>query len=337
MMVIRPAEYTDLEQLQQIAIEAGIGMTTLPKQPELLQEKLRLSIDSFARVVEEPGRETYFLVMEDTLTGRVVGSCAVMAAVGLTRPFYSFRVIRLTHTSQELHRYEPVEALQMVDEYRGSTEIATLYLTPDARKDRNGRLLSRCRFLLLAEFPERFARLVIAEMRGVQGENGHAIFWNAVGRQFIHMDFSKADYLSSLGQHQFIADLMPKHPVYVRLLPKEVQDVIGATHEATRPALELLKREGFRWEGCVDVFDAGPAVHCPLDQIRTVRESRRALLGAVLESLETATFMIATTTLEGYRVVRGSLREVDGCIEIGRETAEALGVGVGDALRYVEF
>ena len=151
-------------------------LTTLPKDAELLQEKVRLSIDSFARDVAEPGRETYFLVMEDTTTGRVVGTCAVMAAVGLTRPFYSFRVIHLTHTSQELHRYEPVEALQMVDEYRGCTEIANLYLTPDARADRNGRLLSRCRFLLLAEFPQRFARLVVAEMRGVQGEDGHSLF-----------------------------------------------------------------------------------------------------------------------------------------------------------------
>ncbi|MFN3589050.1 MAG: arginine N-succinyltransferase, partial [Spirosomataceae bacterium] len=50
-------------------------------------------------------------------------------------------------------------------------------------------------------------------------------------------DFPTADYLTGIGQKVFIAELMPKYPIYVSLLSKEAQAVIGKVHEKTRPAL----------------------------------------------------------------------------------------------------
>lgn len=338
MMLVRPATMADLTALEQLAVEAGIGMTTLPAQREALAEKIQNSVDSFARDVARPQDEAYLLLLEDLDSGRVAGSCGIIARVGRTRPFYTFKVLNVTHTSQELDHYEPVEVLQMVDEYRGATEIATLYVTPDYRKNRNGRLLSRCRFLLMAESPQRFSHRVIAEMRGVQDERGRSVFWDSLGRHFFDMDFSKADYLSSLGKYQFIADLMPKYPVYVRLLPKEAQSVIGVTHEATRPALELLKREGFRFEGCVDIFDAGPTIACPLEEIRTVKESEAAEVGGIVDALDSEPYMIATARPHDFRATRASLRtKDDASILIQTDVAQSLKLEIGDKLTYARF
>ena len=338
MMLIRSATMDDLSGLERLAVEAGSGMTTLPAKRGMLAEKIQNSMDSFAAQISEPGEEAYLFILEDSVTGRIAGCCGIIANVGLSRPFYSFQIINLAHSSQELRKYEPIRVLQMVNEYRGTTEIATLYLTPDYRKDRNGRLLSRCRFLFLAQFPERFSRLIMAEMRGLQDERGHSVFWDGLGRHFFDMDFSKADYLSSLGNYQFIIDLMPKFPIYIRLLPPEAQAVIGKTHEATRPALELLKREGFRFEGCIDVFDAGPTIHCPLEHIRTVRESQQVQVAEIRDHIDSPIYMLSTTHLQDFRVCRGNLQVLprDGVV-IDREAATALNLQVGDPLRYVTF
>lgn len=335
MIVVRPVTLVDLDQLERLAIESGPGMTNLPANREVLESKIRTSLDSFSREVDTPGEESYLLVMEDISNQRIAGTSGIIARVGLSRPFYCYRVIHVAHTSLELNKYDSVSVLQMVNEYRGDTEIATLYLTPDYRKGSNGKLLSRCRFMLLAQFPQRFARRIIAEMRGVHDEQGRSVFWDSLGRHFLDMDFSKADYLSAQGKYQFIADLMPHYPIYIRLLPREAQAVIGVTHEATRPALALLEREGFRFEGCVDVFDAGPMIHTPREQIRTVRESVQAKIDTIVETLDSKPFMISTTGLENFRVCRGNLRiKGEDTVEITREVARTLGLGIGDMLRF---
>jgi len=337
-MLIRPATQKDIADLEYLANESGVGMTTLPSEKVYLQEKIDVSERSFARDTRQPGQETYLLLMEDTERQVAVGSCAIIASVGKTKPFYSFRIINLTHTSQELDKYEPVSVLQMADEYRGATEIATLYLTPEYRRNGNGRLLSRCRFLYLAEQPQRFSRLVLAEMRGVQNDQGHSVFWDNLGRHFFNMDFSKADYLSSLGNYQFIADLMPKYPVYIRLLPEEAQEVIGITHQATRPALKLLEREGFRFEGCVDIFDAGPTVHCPLDQIRTVRDSHRSVVSEIIHMEEKGQQLISNTSAHDFRCCRGDIAfDKNRNLVLSSQAGNLLQVRPGDSIRSIEF
>ncbi len=88
------------------------------------------------------------------------------------------------------------------------------------------------------------------------------------------MEYSTADYLTGIGQKSFIAELMPKHPVYVNLLPEAARDAIGAVHADTLPARVMLEQEGFRYEGYVDIFDAGPTLECFRDNIHAVRQSQ---------------------------------------------------------------
>ena len=330
MIVVRPVGEGDLDALERLAVLAGPGMTNLPAEPDLLERKVQISLASFARAevsASEHEETAYLFVAEDPGSGQVVGCTGLMGAVGVTRPFYSYRIINLPYT-----------ALQMVNEYRGAAEIGTLYLEPEARRDGNGRLLSRCRFLFLAGFRERFPDLVMAELRGVQDARGRSVFWEALGRHFFDMDFSKADYFSAVGNFQFIADLMPKHPIYVCLLPPQAQEVIGIAHEHSRPALSLLRREGFRYEGCVDVFDAGPTVHCPTDEIVSVRQSRVARLVGLSDAPPGPDCMVARTGLAGYRLSRGPVAQAgDEGVIIAPALADMLGVTAGDEVAVAPF
>ncbi len=122
-------------------------------------------------------------------------------------------------------------------------------------------------------FAERFAPKVIAELRGRLDADGKSPFWEGLGRHFFVMEYSRADYLTGIGQKAFIAELMPRHPVYATLLPAAARAVIGEVHADSQPARAMLEAEGFRYEGYVDIFDAGPTLECFRDNIRAVRRS----------------------------------------------------------------
>jgi arginine N-succinyltransferase len=178
--------------------------------------------------------------------------------------------------------------------------------------------------------PKRFEPLVIAEMRGVVDDAGRSPFWEALGLHFFDMDYSKADLLS-VEDKRFIADLLPTCPIYVPLLPPEAREVIGEVHEQAKPALRMLEQEGFTYSGMVDIFEAGPIVACPLDRIRTVRESRITTVDEITgEDVSSLPFIVACTRTD-FRACLGTADEGPlGGIRVNVRIAEALGVTLGE-------
>ncbi len=337
MLVIRPIQPNDLYQLEALASEAGVGMTTLPANQKTLQTKIETSLWSFARDVKEPLEESYMFVLEDTDVSKIVGTCGIMALKAKSEPFYSYKLGTLVHASEGLGIYKKVQALHLVNDFHEVSEICTLFLNKEYRKNSNGKLLSRCRYLFISQFPERFAPMIIAEMRGVQNEEGRSPFWRNMGMHFFEMDFSKADYLTATGNKKFISDLMPRYPIYVPLLPQEAQEVIGQVNEATVPALKLLQKEGFRFEGYVDIFDAGPTMQAEQNQIYTVRENVLSTVSEVVEQIESEEYMISNTTLD-FRICRGPVSpQPDGTVHLTQDVAKVLRLYPGDAVRYIPF
>ncbi|MGB1557671.1 MAG: arginine N-succinyltransferase, partial [Oceanococcaceae bacterium] len=191
-----------------------------------------------------------------------------------------YHLSKVVHSSRELNIYNMVDVLTLCNDYTGATELCTLFLTPAARARHNGHLLSRSRFLFMAEHPQRFADIAIAELRGVSDEQGRSPFWTWLQKHFFSMDLADAIHRVGMGQKAFIAELMPHYPVYVSLLDPAAQAVIGEVHPQTRPARRLLEKEGFIFGGYVDPFDAGPSVECRSADIRSVRRSQRYALVA---------------------------------------------------------
>lgn len=336
MMIIRPVETRDLDALEALAIRAGIGMTTLPADRVVLQAKIEESVAAFAKSGERPDEDYYLFVLEDTETGRLVGTSGILAAVGLHEPFYTYKIGTLVNTCDHFEIYNQVPVLYLGSDFTGQTEICTLFLDPDFRRDDNGKLLSRVRFLYMGEHPNRFADKVFAEMRGVFDASGDSPFWNAVGRHFFHMEFAKADYLSGTGHKQLITDIMPKYPLYVPMLPESAQAVIGKVHDQTRPARLLLESEGFRYNGYVDIFDAGPTLDVYKQDIRILAESGVYTVSALTDAApETGPKLLITNTRStGFRATLGrfSLDE-EGGAQLPAALAEALQLKVGDTLR----
>ncbi|MBW3141035.1 arginine N-succinyltransferase [Ferrimonas balearica] len=330
MLLIRPIRESDYLALLTIAKESGHGFTSLPVDETLLKNKIARSIASFHKAVEQPGDEGYLMVLEDVRSGEVVGTCALEAAVGSQDAFYHYRLGTDVHVSDKLGIRREVQTLTLCNDYTGASELCTLFLRNEWRRDNIGRVLSRSRFLMLAAFPDRFGDTVIAEMRGVSDEQGNSPFWQWLEEHFFGIDFPTADYLTGIGDKVFVAELMPRNPIYVNLLSPEAQAVVGQVHNNTRPALALLEAEGFRCRGYVDIFDAGPTVECARDQIRSVQASQQ-LSVVVEEIIEGDEYIICNGRMPDYRALR-TLVQVDedrGEIRMTAAAAKALMVEAG--------
>jgi len=335
MMLIRPSRSADVPALLKLAQEAGVGLTTLPASESVLADHVADSERAFAQHVTKPRGERYLLVMEDLMTGKVVGCAGLVGRVGGFDPFYSYVLKTVIKESQTMNVVKEIQTLNLVQDHKGPSEIGTLFVHPDHRRGGHGRLISLARFLLMAACPERFTKQVIAEMRGnVDPEHGSP-FWQAIGKHFFDMDFVDADKRSAANK-QFIADLMPTHPIYIPMLPKEAQSVIGEIHAEAKPALKLLMDEGFTFGDEVDIFDAGPLYRVATEQIRTIHQSRVATLAAVTPSEPSGEICLLSNDVTDFRATLGTVEAMDeDQVCLSRAHALALGLRLGDRVRYV--
>ena len=332
MLVVRPAGPADLDHLLELAILSGPGFTSLPEDPDQLAERLDLSRDSFTGRLP-PQECWYTLMLEETDTGDVDGVGSVKAAVGLKRPFFSFRVVNTTQSSPSLNVRLDHQTLVLVNECTGWTEVGSLFLKADRRKGGAGRLLSQSRYMLIGAEPDLFNEMVLAELRGVFTPDGACPFWDHVAHRFFPMEFDEADRMTGSTDKQFILDLAPRHPIYVQLLPEPARAVIGKVHPQGVPAMALLESEGFRPNGLVDIFDAGPTVSCERDNIRTVRDARVLKVRIADEVEAELVSLVSTASVRDFRAVRQKVEIADDAATLNRETAAALKVREGDLVR----
>ena len=333
MMLCRPAQTSDLEDIYQLAKQAGVGLTTLPADKKLLEEKITRSIQSFAKQVTTPENEYYFFVLSDTVKNKVVGTSGIEATVGWDWPFFTYRISSMVRVSQKLNIQKQYQVLHLVNDYQGYSEVCTLYLSPEYRQHNNGAFLSKVRFLFMAQFQQRFTEKVIAEMRGYTDSNDVSPFWRSLGVHFFKIDFEEADYLTAKANKQFISDLMPRHPIYVSLLTKQAQEAIGKTHSKTRSALKILKRENFIFNQQIDIFDGGPVVEAQLSLIKTLRESKVYYLDGVVKTIDSPQYIITNNQLD-FKACVGPCTIIDeNKIQLTTQHATSLALQSGDAVR----
>ncbi|GLU32493.1 arginine N-succinyltransferase [Trinickia caryophylli] len=338
MIVVRAVDTEDLDSLVALAGETGPGLTTFKPDREALAARIaraRRTLEGRAG----PHEEGYLFVMEDAATGDVAGVCGIEARVGLEQPFYNYRVSTVVHASQELGVWTRMSLLNISHDLTGYAEVCSLFLSPRYRAHGVGGLLSRSRFMFIAQFRDRFPERLCAELRGHFDADGTSPFWRAVGSHFYQIDFNAADYLSAHGRKSFLAELMPRYPVYADLLPEEAQRVIGLTHHDTAPARTMLEAEGLRYQNHVDIFDAGPVLECHINDLRTVRESVVVQVivddAVTPESDDAPRFLVSNTSLTGFRVGVAAGVVEEGAMRLPPSDAAALGVKAGDPIRVL--
>lgn len=334
MLVVRPAEIDDIDALFELIQLSELGLSTLKISRPLLAERIDESVRAFSKKTARPAGQPYVFVMEDLARHKLVGTSAIYSKVGGFQPFYSYEVKFESRSSGTIGVAREIPYLSLHTTHDGPTEIGSLFLSPDYWGSGHGRLLSLSRFLFMAGFPQRFERETIAELRGDVHSDGYSPLWEALGSHFFRIEYPRAESLT-LESKKFIAELIPQHPIYIPLLPKEAQEAIGKVHDRTIPALKLLEREGFTIQNFVDIFDGGPTVQCETASIRTIRDSRVVRIGDLRERVSGNHLLISNCSLE-FRCVEAAAEWTnDDEVVLDNVTGLRLELKVGDSVRVV--
>lgn len=332
MLVVRAARAADHDAFVELARAAGTGFTSLALDDDALNAKLWNSEKAFEGALTDPCDCAYQLMLEDSETGAVLGTSAVKAMVGVKKPYFDFKIFTFAQSSTEADRRFDMDAMLLVNDFAGSTEVGSLFVRDGLRGTGAGRLTAQSRYLLIAADRSRFGGRVLSELRGVVDDKGDSIFFEHVTRPFFRMSFDEADRLSAATDNQFILDLMPSHLIYLDLLPKPARDVIGKTHPAGAGALRLLEQEGFRYERYIDIFDGGPLVSCGTDEVATLRESRLMTVAGAVQG-EPVRALVSTDRLGDFRCVQTEVTLGEGAVGLDEATRRALDATTGQTVR----
>ncbi|MEG3167182.1 arginine N-succinyltransferase [Sphingomonas sp. LB3N6] len=331
---IRAAVDADLQHLYEMAKLTGGGFTNLPPDRRALTAKLERSHAAFARTDGPVQDELFVLILENIETQEVRGTCQIFTQVGQSYPFYSYRIGQLTQHSKELNRTFRADMLSLATDLEGASEVGGLFLHPGERAGGLGLLLARSRYLFIKMHRARFADRILAELRGVIDEAGGSPFWDGLAGRFFGMNFQDADQFNAINGHQFIADLMPKHPIYTAMLTESARAAIGLPHPSGRAAMRMLENEGFAFENYVDIFDGGPTMTARTDQVRSIADARDSTVVAIGGD-DGKDALIATGRLADFRAAFGRVRDIEGGIGLSEDAAQALDIARNDGVTHV--
>jgi arginine N-succinyltransferase len=340
MLFVRPGRLSDLDALAQMAHAARPVLHSLPHDRHELEARVALSEDSFRADVDFPGEEFYLFVLEDSATGKLLGTASIVAAAGYAEPFYVFRNDALIHASRELHVNRKIHALTMSHELTGKSRLAGFYLDRSATGagDAAAQLLSRARMMYMAANRRRFTPEVFSLLLGVTDEAGTSPFWEAVGRRFFGRDFAQIEIASGGRSRTFIAEVMPSYPLYVPLLPEEAQRVIGEPNAKALLSYDIHLEEGFEPDRFVDIFDAGPVLTAQIDRSACVVFNEALTVHeASGKAFDDSRAYLVSSHREGdFRCVLAELpSERGGEVPLSGPVRAALDVVHGDSVRCV--
>ena len=307
MFLIRQAQTEDFQGV--FALAKILDSYNLPYHRRTIQELLSTSEASFeGRLPKEKAR--YLFVLEQR--GKIVGCSLIHAKHGTRgKPHLWFSLERLSKYSRTLKVRRTHQILRLGYTEDGPTEVGGLVVLPGYRRHplACGMQISFVRFLYMGIHPERFEGKILVEYRGVLGERNRSTFWESFGRVFTGLSYKRADRFSVVNK-EFILGLMPHEPIYCALLPKSVQEAIGAIHPAAQRAAALLRSIGFRPLPQVEPFDGGPYYGAKKSEITIFRQTRRFLVGEAPSSMRGKRYLLGTEARGFFRagVGTGSVR-----------------------------
>lgn len=336
MLVLRPVELTDLPQLQQLARDSLVGVTSLPDDSERLREKILDSCASFDKDVQGNGPENYFFVLEDLASQRLTGCSEILATAGFSEPFYSLRNRHFTSTSRELNIEHGVPALSLCHDLSGHTLLRGFHIDAALVRTPFSELLSRARLLFIAAHSARFSEAVITEIVGYSDDQGQSPFWDALGKHFFDLPYVEAERLCGLESRTFLAELMPQYPIYVPMLPKAAQECIGRIHPDGQEAFDILEREGFETNSYIDLFDGGPTLYARTANIRSIAHSHTGTAQPVETIDARGSYLVSNDSLKDYRAIITELDYTAGQpVGLSAELCAALNVTDGSPIRLI--
>ena len=262
-----------------------------------------------------------------------------------SEPWYNYHVGTLVHASRDARRlHGGADAVPRQRPHRATPSSARCSSTRRTGTASNGALLveepaavhRRIRRPLRAEGHRRAAR-------PARAPTARSPFWEGLGRHFFAMEYSTADYLTGIGQKSFIAELMPRHPVYVNLLPRGRARRRSAKCTTTpRRRARCSSRKAFATKATSTSSTPGPTVECFRDNIDAVRRSsvlpvddRRGAIRCRTASPTTSCGWSSNRRFDDFRALRRGGAGARRPLSAAAVRGGALGVGEGDTVRAV--
>lgn len=327
---IRRAQAADFGAIRRLAEQHN--SINLPKDQTLLEKILERSHQSFDGTLKELSKRLYFFVLVDLTSNDVIGTSQIIAQNGTPEePLPYFKEGTKTHASISLNRQVPQRVLTLGFDSEGFSEIGGFTVDPAYRRhpDRLGTQLSLIRFMFMSAYPHLFKKRIVAEMMPALIAPGRSLFWEAVGQKFIGMDYLSAEFQIRKNKEAF-ETLFPKEPIYVCLLPNEIQALIGQVGSHTGPAVRILKEIGFNYENRMDPFDAGPFLEADLSETKVFKQLQRLLITATLPETPLEPVLVMTLDPASPVFLRTEARcNAEQICFADKTVLDLLGVGVG--------
>ncbi|HZH02496.1 MAG TPA: arginine N-succinyltransferase [Myxococcaceae bacterium] len=339
MLLLRDAQPSDLPQLSRLA--AALNTMNLPDNREALEGLIGTSVRSFSGEIAEPKKREYLFVLEDEESGRLWGTCMMIAQHGTyDAPHVYYEVGEREHYSASIGRHFRHRVLSIAYNYDGPTEIGGLVVDPEHRSQgaKPGKQLSYVRFLYLGMHRALFRQRVLAELLPPLTSDGRSLLWEACGQKFTGLTYQEADRLSRMNK-EFIKELFPSSDIYATLLPDEAQAVLGEVGQQTRGVQRMLERIGFRYAERIDPFDGGPHFEANVGEITLVQ---KFLMGRVSERGEgVALDALVATERDGgpnrFRAVRCTALVEGEEVSLPADARITLGLSANEAVALIPF
>lgn len=264
MVKIRPLDPKDHERLIAYAFACSEGLTSMPKDLDVLKHKLYLCQKSFestffeADTLLNKAKKLFLFVLENE-NGLVVGFSGIKTHIGAQNWALSYK-----------NQDTPLEWVELS---ANLSELCSLYLDPQERHHFWGKALSYCRFFFMQTYPDFFEKRLLAQLRGWILASNQCPFWDEIkvlsgDSQSLLLDFKRAHHLIATGRAT-PRELLPGKLPSFNQFSKILQPFIGHAHDQTAPAEKLLQEINFQKQHRFDALDAGPhyekdLVKCPL-------------------------------------------------------------------------
>jgi len=337
--IIRPIRKDDLDALLKLMQLSKSGIASLPADKKILKKRIQCSLNSLKPNIKKTGKEYYLFALEEIKSQQIVGVSGIYAQTGGGASFYAYEIQHEEYSYPKLDVKKKIDILRLRDIRKGPSEVCSLFLNPKYRHSGHGHLLSLCRYLFIKNFPERFSKQIIANLRGYRDEQNKSPFWKALGQVFFEGELQAVDAMKSLGHKSFIKALMPRFPIYIPLLPKMVQETIGKVSKATEPALHLLEDIGYNKTNWIDIFDAGPFLLSDIKEITTFKNAKKSRVSKLTEESQSGDlpYIISNESIN-FRACLGRLEIYsDKTVGIDKNIAAKLEIKEGDCVSFAKY
>ena len=323
--LLRPATLEDLDVIEKFSKAATFAIRTLQPDRALLAARVERSLNALAGSEALNGDEIYHFVLEDLQAGRVVGTSGIVASAASNGRFYCYRNEFLAHASDELGITNREHTLRLCEDLSDHTLLSSFFIEPEYSETLAPQLLSRGRLLFIRNYMHLFAERIGAENPGLCDDEGNSPVWDALGHRFFKMPFPEAEQRTGGRSKSFIAELMPRMPVYVSLLSKEAQWAVGQLHPDAELPFGILVAEGFDVDSYVDIFDGGPIAQARVAMLRSVVSALDVTLRADA-GVEGEAWLVANMERARFRATLTDGKFIDDNLNVMRPAIERLGL-----------